>query len=79
MFCNATELPMPGTRKREAEQCAAEEKPKNEDIFRIYLFVVAIMVILALVVPSPVQVERPKLDRLSGQAPATLSRMSLYV
>ena len=62
---------MPGTVPRDRKQCAPDEKPKHEELFRIYLFVVAIMVILALVVPSPVQVERPKLDRLSGQAPAT--------
>ena len=62
---------MPRTGMRERKQCAPDEKPKNEELFRIYLFVVAIMIILALVVPSPVQLERAKLDRLSGQTPAT--------
>ena len=62
---------MPGTVPRDRKQCAPDEKPKHEELFRIYLFVVAIMIILALVVPSPVQLERAKLDRLSGQAPAT--------
>ena len=63
---------MPGTRKRRAEQCTIDEKPKYEELFQIYLFMVAIMLLLALLLPSPVQVERAKLDRLSGQAPATL-------
>ena len=62
---------MPRTGMRESKQCAPDEKVKNEELFRIYLLIVAIMLILALVVPSPVQLERAKLDRLSGQAPPT--------
>ena len=65
---------MPRTGLRESKQCAPDEKPKHEDLFRIYLLIVAIMLILALVVPSPVQLERAKLDRLSGQAPVTRHR-----
>ena len=62
---------MPGTVPRDRKQCAPE-KPKHEELFRIYLLIVAIMLILALIVPSPVQLERAKLDRLSGQAPSPL-------
>ena len=62
---------MPHTLKRRVSPCAQVGETMNEDLFRVYLLIVAIMAILALVIPSPVQVERPKLDRLSGQAPAT--------
>ena len=62
---------MPHTMKRRFSPCAPVGETMNEDLFRVYLLIVAIMVILALVLPSPVQVERAKLDRLSGQAPAT--------
>ena len=57
--------------KRRVSPCAQVGETMNEDLFRVYLVIVAIVAILALVVPSPVQVERAKLDRLSGQAPAT--------
>ena len=69
---------MPHTVKRRFSPCAPVGETMNEDLFRVYLLIVAIMVILALVIPSPVQVERPKLDRLSEQAPSPLSRLSLY-
>ena len=61
---------MPHNVKRRFSPCAPDGETMNEDLFRVYLLIVAIMLLLGLLLPSPVQVDRAKLDRLSRQAPA---------